>query len=118
MLIRRLILATIPTASLLDIPSGSAVWMSGWDGLLSTHQGNAWVPVGDSAWEFGCGQGPGSKANDDYAKRTKNQKGVDIASTTFIFVTPRKWEGKREWANKRRQEGKWFDVRALGSVDI
>ena len=117
-LIRRLILATVPTTSLLDVPSGSAVWMSGWDGLLSTDQENAWVPGGDSAWEFGSGQRPGSKANSDYAKRTTNQKGVDIASTTFVFVTPRKWEGKRNWANKRRQEGKWFDVRALDATDL
>ena len=117
-LIRKLILATIPTASLLDIPSGSAVWMPGWDGLLSTDQGNAWVSGGDSAWELGRGKRPGSKANADYAERTKNQKGVDIASTTFVFVTPREWKGKRNWENKRRQEGKWFDVRALDATDL
>ena len=32
-LIRRLILATLPMSSLLDMPSGSSVWLPGWDGL-------------------------------------------------------------------------------------
>ena len=49
-LIRRLILATVPQLSRLDIPSGSAVWQEGWDGLLTATTGNAWVPDCASAW--------------------------------------------------------------------
>ena len=43
-LIRLLILATVPMPSLLDMPSGSSVWLPGWDGLLITERGNAWGP--------------------------------------------------------------------------
>ena len=93
-LIRRLILATVPMPSLLDMPSGSSVWLPGWDGLLVTAEGNAWVPDGASAWEFSLEKNPRSKATADYKKRTENPEGVDRTKTTFVFVTPRKWSAR------------------------
>ena len=118
-LIRRLILATVPQLSRLDIPGGSAVWQEGWDGLLTATTGNAWVPDGASAWEFGCEKRPTSKANTDYRKRTDPpQEDVEIASTTFVFVTPRKWRNKRKWVRQCRSEGKWADVRAFDASDL
>ena len=88
-LIRRLILATVPELSRLDMPSGSAVWLSGWDGLLTAETGNAWVPKGSSAWELSCRGDIGAKANEDYRKRTDPPQGVPDATATFVFVTPR-----------------------------
>ena len=38
-LIRRLILSTVPEIHHLDIPSGSAVWQSGWDGQVRGQNG-------------------------------------------------------------------------------
>ena len=90
-LIRLLILATVPMPSLLDMPSGSSVWLPGWDGLLVTERGNAWVPDGASAWEFSRERNLGSKATADYKKRTKNPQDSDRPKTMFVFVTPRKW---------------------------
>ena len=117
-LIRRLILATVPKPSLLDMPSGSSVWLPSWDGLLVTVEGNAWVPDGTSAWEFSREKAPGSKATADYKKRTKNPQGVDRPKATFVFITPRKWTGKRKWATERREEGQWADVQALNADDL
>ena len=117
-LIRLLILATVPMPSLLDMPSGSSVWLPGWDGLLVTERGNAWVPDGASAWEFSREQNLGSKATADYKKRTKNPQGSDRPKTMFVFVTPRKWAGKRTWATERSKEGQWSDVRALNADDL
>ena len=117
-LIRRLILATVPELSRLDIPSGSAVWLSGWDGLLTAETGNAWVPKGDSAWELSCRSDVGTKANDDYRKRTDPPQGVPDATTTFLFVTARQWGGKEQWAEARRADGKWADVRAYDASDL
>ena len=117
-LIRRLILATVPAVSHLDIPSGSAVWLPGWDGLLVVEAGNAWVPDGLSAWELGSGKGPASKASGDYRKRTDDPQSVDVAKATFVFVTPRRWRGKREWVEQRRAERKWADVRAFDASDL
>lgn len=117
-LIRRLILATLPAVSHLDIPSGSAVWLTGWDGLLAAEAGNAWAPDGLSAWEFGSGRDPASKANGDYRKRTDDSEGVDAAKATFVFVTARQWSGKRKWVEQRRAECKWADVRAFDASDL
>ena len=117
-LIRRLILATVSMPSLLDMPRGSSVWLPGWDGLLVTEEGNAWVPGGASAWEFSREKAPGSKATADYKKRTANQKGVDAPTTTFVFVTPRAWEGKDKWVKDRVKEGHWSDVQALNADDL
>lgn len=117
-LVRRLILATLPTASLLDVPDGSAVWAGGWDGLLEVEEGNAWVPPGFSAWEFNSGGKPPKAANDNYNKRTKNPINVDRQTTSFVFVTPRVWDQKRKWEANRQSEGTWGQVRALDGTDL
>ena len=116
-LIRRLILATtMPT--LLDIPGGSAVWRSGWDGLVEATAGNAWVPKGVSVWELSCQSDTGAKASADYGKRTDDPQGVAPAGATFVFVTPRQWSGKRNWVKERCDEGKWAEVRAFDASDL
>ena len=117
-LVRRLVLATVPMPSLLHMPSGSSVSRPGWDGLLVVEKGNAWVPDGASAWEFSREGDPKRKATDDYNKRTTEPKGVDTPTTTFVFVTPRKWDGKLAWVNERQEEGPWADVRVLDADDL
>ena len=117
-LIRRLILATVPELSRLDIPSGSSVWGPGWDGMLTVGAGNAWAPKGHSVWEFSCRRDVVIKANEDYRKRTDPPQGTADAATTFVFVTPRRWMGKDEWETQRRDEGEWADVRALDASNL
>ena len=117
-LIRRLILATVPELSRLDMPSGSAVWLPGWDGQLTAESRNAWVPKGSSAWELSCRRDVGAKANDDYRKRTDPPQGVPDATATFVFITARQWSGKEQWAEARRDDGKWADVRAYDASDL
>ena len=117
-LVRRLILATIPLPEFLDMPSGSSVRMPGWDGLLSTSKGNAWVYSGASAWEFSCDNSPKQKAEEDYEKRTANPQSVIASQTTFVVVTARRFRGKNEWMNERQQEGHWAGVRALDADDL
>ena len=57
-LVRRLIMATVPMPSLLNMPSGSSIWRPGWDGGLVVENGNAWVPDGASGWEISCEKNP------------------------------------------------------------
>ena len=45
-LVWRLVLATAPMPSFLDMPSGSSVRLPGWGGLLVVESGNAWIPDG------------------------------------------------------------------------
>ena len=118
-LARRLVLATLPEPpSWIDIPSGSSVRMPGWDGCLEVARGNPWVPDKVSAWEMSCDKKVTGKANKDYKKRTENPLGLDIAATTLVFVTSRRWLGKRQWETDHRAEGLWADVRALNADDL
>ena len=117
-LLRRLVMATLPMPSLIDIPGGSSVVLSGWDGLLEVEAGNAWAPGGVSAWELSCEKNPQRKATHDYDKRTADPKHVDVSCTSFVFVTPRTWGGKREWAKERKEKGPWADVRVLDADDL
>ena len=117
-LVRRLILATVPMPSLLHMPSGSSIWRPGWDGVLVVEDGNTWVEKGASAWEMSCEKNPKSKAASDYNKRTTDPKGVDTPTSTFVFVTPRKWDEKQAWVNERQEKGPWADVRVLDTDDL
>ena len=118
-LIRRLVLATLTEPpSRIDMPSGSSVRMSGWDGLLEGAQGNAWVPSGDSGWELSCRDDVTYKANQDYESRKTDPLGQDPATTVFVFVTPRRWSRKRQWERARKDEGFWLNVRALDADDF
>ena len=100
------------------MPSGSSVWLPGWDGLLEVDCGNPWTPSEKSAWEFGTGSNPLRKANQEYKKRTTEPLGVDASEGTFVFVTPRVWSGKQEWVESRKEGGEWADVRAYDADDL
>ena len=117
-LVRRLILATVPLPGFLDMPSGSSVRLPGWDGLLSVSEGNLWIPGGVSAWELSCEKGPKGKADRDYEKRKENPQGEIPSQTTFVFLTARRFRGKKAWTNNRRQEGHWAGIRALDADDL
>jgi hypothetical protein len=58
------------------------------------------------------------KADDDYDKRTTDPDNIDPASTTFMFVTPRRWKNKQKWSEGKRRDGVWKDVRAYDADDL
>lgn len=117
-LIRRLVLATVPMPSLLRMPSGSSVSLPGWDGQIQVESGNAWVPCGVSFWELSCDKGPKRKAGEDYRKRSAESDAGDTSVAAFVFVTPRRWPGKKSWAKERSSEGRWANVRVLDADDL
>lgn len=122
-LVRRLIHATTTTATRVGIPAGDAVQIGGYDGVVVIAEDHAFVPNGASVWEMGVTAQVATKANGDYEKRTREQPVSDWgpvvpAETTFVFVTPRRWPGKVEWAEARRREGVWRDVRVLDADDL
>lgn len=100
------------------MPSGSSVRLPGWDGLLEVERGNAWAPSGVSGWEFSCDKKITTKANNDYEKRTADPLGLERTTSTFVFVTSRRWNGKERWERERGEEGKWRDVRAYDADDL
>ena len=119
-MIAKLVMASVPELSHIDLPTGSAVWMPGWDGILSVVDGNEWIPAGDVACEFSVGGDPQVKAGENYLKRTRRTLRIDKTSSTFIFFSPREWnaERKRKWMERRRRRGDWANVLAYDATDL
>lgn len=121
-LIERLILATTGNLpSQLQFPSGDSVQQPGWDGICEQQINGQfhWLPIGASGWELGTQGGSlSSKADGDYSKRTEDPLGLTPSETTFMFATPRRWKAGARWAQERRQEQIWKDVRVLDADDL
>lgn len=117
-LVRRLVHAITSGVTLSRFPAEEGTQRRGWDGQLDAPQGNAWVPAGRSVWEVSTDSDPKGKATEDYRKRTAAIDPAWAEGTTFVFVTPRKWEGKHEWEEERRREALWRDVRVIDSADL
>ena len=116
-LVRQLVLASAEQIIRISLPSGDSVQLAGWDGIVEVKEGNEFVPDGLSAWELSTRHDIGTKADEDYEKRSRDSKGIDPAPSTFVFVTPRRWQSKNEWAVTKRK-GIWHDVRAYDADDI
>ena len=118
-LVRNLILATIDQRSLRTcrFPVDDDIGRPGYDGRVEVVKGNPFVPLGFSVWEMGTGD-PVKKVEDDYNKRTKTPGDIDRNVTSFIFVTPHKWDAKDSWAKEKQGQKIWKEVRVLDNVDL
>lgn len=117
-LISRLVRASTPASTKINIPWGSATYIGGWDGIVNCETETAYVPQGISLWEFGTSSDCTAKANSDYDKRKNNPIGFVPSNSTFIFVTPRLWTKKDEWIRDKKAENHWKDVIAYDSIDL
>ena len=116
-LLRKLIHGTGTGIWRVDFPGHDSAERPDWDGWIATTAPTAWIPDGESGWEFGCSNNPVKKANDDFDARL----GIPDAQKrrlTFVFVTPRMWPGKKKWAADRRSLRLWKDVRAYDADDL
>lgn len=103
----------------LRFPADEGIQHAGWDGSTRADEATEYVPKGTAGWELSTQRtGIAKKANDDYAKRIKDSGELIPADSTFIFVTPRHWPKKDEWARKKRDEGIWRDVRAYDGDNL
>jgi hypothetical protein len=116
-LVRRLLWATAsPTR--LEIRAEGGVRLSGYDGVVETSvQGPLW-PDGMSIWELSVSSDPAGKAQRDYQKRTDELAAPARASLTYVTATSRRWPGKGPWAEQKRAEGAWGDVRVVDADDL
>ncbi|MER3376536.1 MAG: hypothetical protein RIM83_17995 [Allomuricauda sp.] len=113
----KLIFETTPRSTIFDIPSGSAVFIEGWDGIVSCQENTNFVPQGISLWELKTNGGK-KQADQDYEKRVKDSLGFPKSDVTFIFVTSKTWKGKRTWADDRKKESVWKDVLVYDARDL
>jgi addiction module HigA family antidote len=117
-LLRKLVHSTGQGLSHVDFPAYDNAERKGWDGRVDAAAATPWIPLGKSGWEFGCSEDPRQKAEGDYAARVTDIPGTERADTHFIFVTPRKWNGKDKWVKERQALGDWKSVRAYDASDL
>lgn len=111
-LMRRL-LAQAPGITNLDIRAHEGVAAPGWDGAASSA-GSAYLPAGELRFEFGTNKDVKRKAQSDYNKRLA-ELGDRCSKLVFVFATPRSWPSGQKWAEDRRSEQRFADVRVIDS---
>jgi len=111
-LIRRLLVET-PGISSISVRSGDGVALPGYDGLAEGEK-TAFLPGGHLAFEFGVNKNPAQKATTVYNDRAAQGQ----TDKTFVFITPRRWGGKEAWAEERRRQKIFADVRVLDADDL
>ncbi|ASS60325.1 XRE family transcriptional regulator (plasmid) [Rhizobium leguminosarum bv. viciae] len=117
-LIANLIRATHGAARI-RFPSDEGVRYSGYDGLSFAPAGSAYVPKGHAGWEIGAQRSKvRQKASEDYQKRSAKPAPLEPSEATYIFVTPRHWPRKDEWATDRQSAGPWREVRVYDADDL
>ena len=117
-LLRKLVNSTGRDLQRVDFPGYDNAEDSGWDGLVEADSATPWLTEGQSGWEFGVNRDPGRKAEKDYSTRLRSISPFERAGYTFIFVTPRIWNGKTAWAKGKLEKGEWKEVRAYDARDL
>ena len=117
-LLRRLVHSTGRELTRVDFPAHDNAERKGWDGLIETSAPTPWVPAGKSGWELSCRRDVERKAGIDYAKSLRSARTTERKATTFVFVTARNWNKKREWAEQKAALSEWRDVRAYDASDL
>jgi len=125
-IVAQLVRASAASISAFDFPNGDSAQRPGYDGRLTAIPSDnyqAFMPEGESVWEFGTRADFYGKANEDYQNRTDSPgSGVETAQTTLVIVTPRIWDRahptRAEWEASKRSEGIWKNVRAIDAVAL
>jgi addiction module HigA family antidote len=117
-LLRKLVHSTGIGLSKVDFPGYDNAERHGSDGFISADTAIPWIPEGDSYWEFGTNKDPNDKANDDYNASLKKITLTERKNSTFVFVTPRNWNGKTAWEKQKNESGDWKAVRSFDASDL
>lgn len=115
-LIKRLIDTSVSNVCRISFPSGDATFLPGWDGIVSCEESIDTVPAGISLWECGSTDDVSGKINRDFNKRDDNPLGYNKEESTFVFVTPRIWEGAEKWI-QTHSEG-WKKVVVYTAIEL
>lgn len=117
-LVTRLIRATTSNITQIRFPSGDAVHLTGWDGILESSERIYNIDSGLSLWECGTNADTKNKANEDYDKRGKDSLGFERQMATYVFVTPRIWDGAEKWSQEKSSTYVWKKVVVLTAVEL
>jgi len=118
MLIAMLVRASAGADAVLRFPADEGVREPGWDGICESPRSADYVPAGRSRWELSANKRPQAKAAGDYKKRKSERERGWREATTYIAVMLRAWPDKEDWADERRADGVFKDVRILDVHDL
>jgi hypothetical protein len=118
LLLRRLIRRTVPALAAWNFPAAEQVQRPGFDGVVETPVGNEFVPAGLTRWEMGVDKDPKAKAQADFDKRMAETPLEERQKAVFVFVTPRVWLKKDEWADAQTKTSGWRGVIAYDANDL
>jgi len=107
--------------SRIDFPAFEVGNRPGFDGVAECpHENHPWVPDGRSVWELGTDKGFRSKADRDLRKRSEfeNTSRDEQAVTSYVFVTPRRFDKKRFGIKEHASTGKWRSIGVIDANDL
>jgi addiction module HigA family antidote len=116
--LRILVHSTGSRLTSVDFPGNDDSERPGWDGLVEANAETPWIPLGKSDWEFGVNSDIKKKADGDYKKSIEAVPVKERKDITFVFVTPRRWHGKKEWQQNQKAKKEWKDVRVYDAIDL
>lgn len=117
-LIAKLILASTPGSTRLRMPSGSSVFLSGWDGQVVCEKNTHFVREGVSFFELGTERNPAKKIKEDYQKRTNDPLGYEPSETILVLISPFTWNDKDVWVKEKNEENIWKEVIVYDANDL
>lgn len=109
-LLRRL-LAQTPGITGIDMRAHEGTAAPGWDGR-ATSTGSPYLPAGELRFELGTNKQVKRKADSDLTKRV-GELGDEARQYVYVFATPRSWPNGQQWADERRKEQKFADVKVV-----
>ena len=89
-----------------EFATDEGVDLGGFDGLVCAKDATRWVPDGRSVWELSTRRDVGTKANEDYRNRVAAPSGGSMSETTYVAVSLRAWNKRRNWAAERTAEAR------------
>ena len=116
--VRQLIQSQVDAKATVEMPEGEGTAAHGWDGLVLFNGNSRFVPNGRSLWEIGTNRDVKTKADKDFDDRSANPIGEDPKNSTFVFVSPRKWERKNSWIAEKKPQSDWQDIVAFNARDL
>lgn len=120
-LLRKLIIGSAKKFPETSFPSGDSIYKPGWDGKCVSKEEYKYIPKDSSFWEIGRGKDFKKKCNSDYNKRTRQTKAGIRKKSTFVFVTPRRWDKaplKDKWVEAKLKKKEWGNVIVYDADDI
>jgi hypothetical protein len=117
-LIARLIQATTPITTNIDLPSGSAINLGGYDGLITCTENTSYIPAGKTVLELSAEVKAKAKISRDQKKRSTNPLGINPKDTSLLHITPRYLSDKDRQKLIQEGEKTWKNVQVYGSIQL